>query len=515
MRITKSLFGFESWYIQWLRDTGCDVPEKDLNRELLFNELEQEGLLAPLDAPPLLRSLTEVFPDLHPLNFWSQLHILRKEAPYALIKVYRDSYIKVARCPLVNRNQDLDREVKRSYAERKELKRLEREKTERDVRMAKFEDFAFRHGIPAAAPKVTFQREVTADVIARELEKLERCPDWVENRDNHEYEKERCNLSRASNTILELAMCNDWDWFATFTVKKELMDRYDLPSLNRKFSLMIRDLNDKFNCEIKYLSVPETHKDGAWHLHVMLSGVPDKLLKDFHMKSKIKIKLKKYLSLGQRVAHIPLFDNSIGASTLIQIKDTDEDRIHVALYFKKYVTKEIKRLCNDKHKRLFYSSHGLKRAVKIFKGGMITDKKFDYVKVDESKISSMSDVVPSLSRDNKNRSAALMRFAGRMKAHGVKKMTAVKMEPQQFVSYKKWCSYKHRNNFKDKPAGKLGYYKFPCISAVMYECSVLKSPMELFKFCCDHWYDGSEFGERPNLTRLKEYFKEKKVLANV
>jgi hypothetical protein len=158
--------------------------------------------------------------------------------------------------------------VKRSYAERKELKRVERENS---------------------VPKVSFKRESSSDVIARELEKLEKCSDWVEHRYDHEYEKERCNLSRASNTILELAMCNDWDWFATFTVKKELMDRYDLPSLNRKFSLMIRDLNDKFNCEIKYLSVPETHKDGAWHLHVMLSGVPDKLLKDFHMKPELPL----------------------------------------------------------------------------------------------------------------------------------------------------------------------------------------------------------------------------------
>lgn len=523
MNKEKTLFGDQQWFHAWLKDCGCDVEidhkQAVLNRVSLFHDLMRDGVDLHTPLSHFVDSSWKYrYRTINTLPCLANQHVLRKMLPYALIKVYRDSYIKVARCPLVNRNLDMDRETFRVRSDLKKEMQRRFDEQQRNIRMLKFEDFCFRFG-PPCVPKVSLARVSTSDVLAREIAKLEKCPDWVEHRYDREYEKERCNLSRASNTILELSMCNDWGWFATFTVKKELMDRYDLPSINRKFSIMIRDLNDKFKCDIRYLSVPETHKDGAWHLHVMLMGVPEMLLKDFHMKSKIKVKLKKYISQGQRVAHIPLIDNAIGASTLIQIRDTDQDRVAIALYFKKYVTKDIKRLCNEKHKRLFYSSHYLKRAFKVFKGGMLTDFKFDYVKYDQSKILKISDIVPSLDKKKNGRSASLFRIACIFRSRGFIKGNGLlfsRMKSCKFVSYQKWCSWRSRTRFKDKPmSGGVGFYKLPFVSSVMYECSILKSPLQLFEFCCKHWFDGSEYGEYLKLDKLKTYFKDKGVLVNV
>lgn len=526
----NNLFGYQPWFQSWLKECGYSLDssiqrENDVllsyNREkncrAFFDSCEKNGVDV---HTPLSKFADDSWThwDRDPFRYFNAGQI-RKDATYSMIKVYRDSYIKVARCPMVDRNFEERREVKRDILLKRKERDLEIERNYKENRMIRFDEHIFRFGLPKLSKKVD-DRVFAVDVIAHEMDKLDEYSELSERFESLEYEKERCNLSRASSTILELAMCNDWQWFATFTVKKELMDRYDLPSLNRKFSLMIRDLNEKFKCEIRYLSVPEAHKDGAWHLHVMMMGVPDMLLKDFHMKSKIKVKLKKYIAQGQRVARIPLFDNSIGASTLIQIKDSDEDRIKVALYFKKYVTKDVRRLCNEKHKRLFYSSHGLKRASRVYKGGMILENKLDYVKVVQSSSSTRFDVLPSLSEKNENKTIARMRIfnmiKSRCKTCGVDRLTPAKMEPMKFVSYKKWCSWRSRKHFKDKPLGRVGAWKIPLPpSAIIYESSILKSPLELFNFCCSNWRNGEEFGERPNLDKLKDYLKEKGVIVRV
>ena len=41
-------------------------------------------------------------------------------------------------------------------------------------------------------------------------------------------EVQRCSLSRTKRNIRELALCNDFEYFATFTVNSEKCDRYTL-----------------------------------------------------------------------------------------------------------------------------------------------------------------------------------------------------------------------------------------------------------------------------------------------
>lgn len=86
------------------------------------------------------------------------------------------------------------------------------------------------------------------------------------------------SISRTRSTVYELALCNKFEFFCTFTQNPELRDRFDLDAFRRDFTQFIRDENKKRpeGQKIKYLLIPEQHKDGAWHMHGLLSGLSDR-----------------------------------------------------------------------------------------------------------------------------------------------------------------------------------------------------------------------------------------------
>lgn len=83
------------------------------------------------------------------------------------------------------------------------------------------------------------------------------------------------SVSRACRRILELALCNPWDYFCTFTIGKENYDRYNLDAYYKDFSQFIRDQRKKSGDALVYLLVPELHEDGAWHIHGLFRGLSD------------------------------------------------------------------------------------------------------------------------------------------------------------------------------------------------------------------------------------------------
>lgn len=82
------------------------------------------------------------------------------------------------------------------------------------------------------------------------------------------------NLSRARSAVYALARCNPWSYFVTLTLDPSKVDRNDLKAAYRKLAKWINNYNSRHNCKVLYLLVPEPHKDGAWHFHGLLSGLP-------------------------------------------------------------------------------------------------------------------------------------------------------------------------------------------------------------------------------------------------
>ena len=58
------------------------------------------------------------------------------------------------------------------------------------------------------------------------------------------------NLSRTKSTVRELALCNTWDYFCTFTLSPDKQNRYDLEALVKEIGEFIHNYNRKIKLSI-------------------------------------------------------------------------------------------------------------------------------------------------------------------------------------------------------------------------------------------------------------------------
>lgn len=70
---------------------------------------------------------------------------------------------------------------------------------------------------------------------------------------------------RARKQVFELCACNSFDLFFTLTLDPERIDRYDYKAAVRKFGQWAD--NQVRRRGLRYVAVPELHKDGAVHFH--------------------------------------------------------------------------------------------------------------------------------------------------------------------------------------------------------------------------------------------------------
>ena len=157
------------------------------------------------------------------------------------------------------------------------------------------------------------------------------------------------SVSRARSTIFEIATCNNFEHFCTFTLDKEKRDRFNLEAFRKDFTQFIRDINKKRpeNEKIKYLLIPEQHNNGAWHLHGLLMNLTDEELRPNEHG---------YLDwIGYR--------ERFGFFSVSPINDT----VACAKYITKYITKDYDDSSLKANKHLFFASKGLKRKECIVK----------------------------------------------------------------------------------------------------------------------------------------------------
>lgn len=162
-------------------------------------------------------------------------------------------------------------------------------------------------------------------------------------------------ISRAKSVIYQVAVCNDWDYFCTFTIDQTKFDRYDFRAFYKSFAQWIRDYRKQYGCKIEYIFVPEQHKDGAWHLHGLLRGIPSAHLSTFirgiHPR---KLVQGGYLNWGRA-------GSKFGFCSLDPIRDP----VKVAGYVTKYITKDLLEANTRFGAHLYFCSIGLRRAVQF------------------------------------------------------------------------------------------------------------------------------------------------------
>jgi hypothetical protein len=147
------------------------------------------------------------------------------------------------------------------------------------------------------------------------------------------------SLKRAKEKVYDIAMLNDFTWFVTWTLDSEKVNRYEPKEVSKKLQQFLHDRVKRNGA--RYLVIPEHHKDGAIHMHGLLSG-------DFQM-----VDSGHRTNDGKVIYNMPQW--SWGFSTAIEL---DDQRDRVSKYITKYITKDFKMIFGNYY---YAGGHGLVR----------------------------------------------------------------------------------------------------------------------------------------------------------
>lgn len=178
-----------------------------------------------------------------------------------------------------------------------------------------------------------------------------------------ENERYKNNISRAKARIFELAICNEFQLFCTFTQDEKMRDRFNLTEFRKDLSQFIRNKNRGRSEEdkIKYLLIPEKHKDGAWHMHGFLKGLGEGDLRLFKTDEKLPYKILNELKNGEKIYNWDSYASKFGYFTCTEIKN----KTACSKYITKYVSKDLQKNLLESGQHLFFASQGLKSRERI------------------------------------------------------------------------------------------------------------------------------------------------------
>ena len=174
------------------------------------------------------------------------------------------------------------------------------------------------------------------------------------------------SISRSRARVFELAACNAWELFVTFTLDKAKYDRYNLRKFIKDLGQFIRNYNRKYGLDIKYLLIPEQHQDGAWHMHGFLMGLPIFHLHPFELSEHLPQKIRVRLAEGKQVYTWEAYARKFGFAD-IEIVENHEA---ASKYITKYITEDMQRTVTELNAHTYYCSQGLDVARMVYMGQM-------------------------------------------------------------------------------------------------------------------------------------------------
>lgn len=147
----------------------------------------------------------------------------------------------------------------------------------------------------------------------------------------------KVSLSATKNRIYNIARSNTWDWFITLTFDRNNTDSSDYEMVVRRLHTFLNNLQKRRCPELKYLIVPELHKDREhYHFHGLISGCGRlRFCFSGHFDKK-----------GKPVYN--MLDWNYGFTTATQIQDSRK----ASSYITKYITKDTELKLKNKKRYL-------------------------------------------------------------------------------------------------------------------------------------------------------------------
>lgn len=168
------------------------------------------------------------------------------------------------------------------------------------------------------------------------------------NEERDEREEKHCiktSLSHTKNKIYTIARSNKWDWFITLTFDRTKTDASDYDIVIKKMTQYLNEMRKSKSPNMKYLIVPELHKDNThYHFHGLLSDC-----EGLHFR---------YSGRDDRKSGQPIFnilDWTLGFTTATRVQDTER----VSSYITKYITKTTNGINYLKNKKRYYASQNI------------------------------------------------------------------------------------------------------------------------------------------------------------
>lgn len=78
------------------------------------------------------------------------------------------------------------------------------------------------------------------------------------------------SMRRARANVRRLALANEFQWFVTLTLSPDQVDRYDAAAIMKRVNRWLSNMVQRHG--LRYILVPERHKDGAFHFHGFFAG---------------------------------------------------------------------------------------------------------------------------------------------------------------------------------------------------------------------------------------------------
>lgn len=174
------------------------------------------------------------------------------------------------------------------------------------------------------------------------------------------------SLKRAKEKIFDMAYINEFKYFVTVTFDTQKVDSSNAKEVFNKLRIWLSNQKQRYNME--YILVPEYHKKGGIHCHLLITDYPTRLLEHAQRHTKGgELAYNKdgspclmYTNKGQPIYN--MLGWKYGFSTCIPIyKAVNESNIKLAHYITKYMTKDVHKIFG----KFYWSSKGLKREVDV------------------------------------------------------------------------------------------------------------------------------------------------------
>lgn len=184
------------------------------------------------------------------------------------------------------------------------------------------------------------------------------------------YMKLGCNIRSAKARIRELIMCNNWELMITVTIDRSKYDRANLDRWKKDFMQWLQNYRKKYGIDLKYLLIPELHKDGVcWHMHGLIMGLPLSHLRKVVVGDSEYKRLEKRVRKGFEVYVWEAYERKFGFCDVEKIRNKEAvcNYLIKSINDKSYLSKGVSTV----NAKMYYASKGLNRAVVVKKGTQI------------------------------------------------------------------------------------------------------------------------------------------------